>query len=706
MSLYQKKPAGRYDLVPDEDQPQPAVSHTLEPVPEPEVVSRPVHESVSEKPADRYDLIPAEDQPQLAASHTLEPAPELGVDRPVHESVSEKPADRIEKLEAEIQKAEEQLKQLEQDEIQEKAKAIAELQQVVMQKRQEKLKLLLQKQEPTPQDLQWIKKEIQTEELQNKVEKLLEQQKLLQQKRNEAFTLRQLEQSMQKAEQELLSFQQAQPTNQAWDKWIALELEVLEVQKEVYKKLEMLDTQRKQPLNLELEDPQNAHLYTKELEVLEVEKEVYKKLEMLDTQRKQLLNLELEDPQNAHLYTNLSEIEELLLHNPKPLSIQEEQWVKVNLEQWVRAKMLKLIEEEDALKHVQKMEELLLYKTKPFTTQEQQWIKETLEQWLRTKEKQRIIRKLQGYIQEQNTQRDKIFDNLKKVFGQESDLTDQVGVKEFMIQAMLNELENAKQRGIPMSDDKLKSLSKSLHDQNVQQHTLYLQAIEVEFQIKKANSYLSLLESQQLSMQQQQELIALLQHERILELKQQKLEDIVDETLQNLKRMDSLLTLLPKKEPLTPQAVLLMEQQAVLKQITERGIPKIIDEIATDIVAKDIPPEIWDKQKQLVRLVEKTHTDIRTLILEEVSQTLTKQAPSALAAAVPTARSFLQRTAYPTAGPTLVSPLHDVRVAAVRVAAGEMEQLLTTQKPISEILSQNFYLTSLVIWRYYRYLKI
>ena len=69
----------------------------------------------------------------------------------------------------------------------------------------------------------------------------------------------------------------------------------------------------------------------------------------------------------------------------------------------------------------------------------------------------------------------------------------------------------------------------------------------------------------------------------------------MDDTLQNLQRMDALLQ---KKETLTPQvtpqAILLMEQQAVLKQITEQRIPKIIDEMTEDIaevrIAKDIPP--------------------------------------------------------------------------------------------------------------------
>ena len=144
----------------------------------------------------------------------------------------------------------------------------------------------------------------------------------------------------------------------------------------------------------------------------------------------------------------------------------------------------------------------------------------------------------------------------------------------------------------------------------------------------------------ELTIQQKQELIALLQHKRILELQQQKLENIVDETLQKLQRIH---LLLQKKETLTPQVtpqvIFLMEQQAVLKQITEQSIPKIIDEIATDRIAKDIPPEIWDKKRQLVELVEKTHTDIRTLILEEVSQTLTEQDSLALAAAAPTIRS-------------------------------------------------------------------
>ena len=73
---------------------------------------------------------------------------------------------------------------------------------------------------------------------------------------------------------------------------------------------------------------------------------------------------------------------------------------------------------------------------------------------------------------------------------------------------------------------------------------------------------------------------------------------------------------------------------------------------------------------QLVKLVEKTHTDIRTLILEEVSQTLTEQDSLAF-------------------GPTLVSPFY-----GLRVAVREMDRPLVTQKPISEIFSQSFYLTA------------
>ena len=190
-----------------------------------------------------------------------------------------------------------------------------------------------------------------------------------------------------------------------------------------------------------------------------------------------------------------------------------------------------------------------------------------------------------------------------------------------------------------------------LYDQWKERGDLKNEAESLQFLLKK---------KEPLIQQERNSLIALLQHKRILELQQQKLENIVDDTLRQLQEMD---LLLQKKEALVPkQLIVLREQQAVLKQITEQSIPNIIDEIATDRIVEDIPPEIWDKQRQLVRLVEKTYTDVRNLILEEVSQTL------------------------PEAGPTLVSPFY-----GVRVAVREMEPLLATQQPISEILSQNFY---------------
>ena len=98
------------------------------------------------------------------------------------------------------------------------------------------------------------------------------------------------------------------------------------------------------------------------------------------------------------------------------------------------------------------------------------------------------------------------------------------------------------------------------------------------------------------------------------------------DTLQNLQRIDSLLQ---KEEPLTPpQLIVLKKQQAVLKQITEQSIPNIIDKMAEDItevrVAKDISPEIWDKKRQLVRLVEKTQARIRLQDTSPVSPTTSR----------------------------------------------------------------------------------
>ena len=176
---------------------------------------------------------------------------------------------------------------------------IAKLQQQLKKVKQEKLKFLLQKQEPTPQDLQWIREELQTQELQNKVEQLeLLQQKnkpLLRQAQghdaNLNAQLETLDTQIQKAKQELtlLQQQEPQPTEQQWRLWIRQEIEAQDT-------FETLQKQREQLL---YPDPFDAQMM--------------KKLIEQDDQLKRL-----------------QDMKELLLHKSETLTPQEQEWITGN----------------------------------------------------------------------------------------------------------------------------------------------------------------------------------------------------------------------------------------------------------------------------------------------------------------------------------------------------------------------------------------
>ena len=559
---------------------------------------------------------------------------------------------------------------------------IAKLQQQLKKVKQEKLEFLLQKQEPTPQDLQWIREELQTQELQNKVEQLeLLQQKnkpLLRQAQGHDATLNAqletLDTQIQKAKQELtlLQQQEPQPTEQQWRLWIRQEIEAQDT-------FETLQKQREQLL---YPDPFDAQMM--------------KKLIEQDDQLKRI-----------------QDMKELLLHKSETLTPQEQEWIKETFErlliprekQRIIRKLQAYIHELEAQKNKLEVqwsktfdqreelyaESLHLSSQSQLSVLDAQWSKlyaESLNLSAQLSEADAKWRKLYAQrIMFAQSQRDY---GIATKIDRLSMKMDRLSARIEELSVQKTELDYQRRKLYPQ---KLYLQLSELRD--AQRKDLTAQRQDLIDQIQEAKNFRkSLIEVVfkgwgGMTIQQQQKLIALLQHKRILELQQQKLENIVDQTLQNLKRMDSLLQKEELLKPqVTPQAILLMEQQAVLKQITEQSIPKIIDKIATDGIAKNIPPEIWDKKMQLVELVEKTHTDVRTLILEEVSQTLTEQSP-ALAAAAPTARSLPQRTPDPTAGPTLVSPFYGVRVEVS--VEEEMDQLFATQQPISEILSQSFY---------------
>ena len=327
------------------------------------------------------------------------------------------------------------------------------------------------------------------------------------------------------------------------------------------------------------------------------------------------------------------------------------------------------VKEDYDLKKLQEMEELLRQKPEDLTPGDQRWITEQLEQWLIPEEKQRIITKLENYIQEQKTQMDELraqiddlsaqrsqlFTQKRELFAQKIKLEAEIENKQIEIKAK----KSKRDANLGERDANLRELNAKLYakkeeleyqlnqlDAQVDAQIegliqkLYPQRQELTAQIGEATYYSNILtlKSQRLSIRQQQDLIALYQHEITLGLQQQKLENIVDEALRQLQRTDALLQ--QEEERLTSQQlIVLREQQAVLKQITEQSIPKIIDEIATDRIAQDIPQEIWDKQRQLVRLVKSTQDRIGSL---ESIQDRTAPHGDTVTAKTPTAERSVQ----------------------------------------------------------------
>ena len=213
-----------------------------------------------------------------------------------------------------------------------------------------------------------------------------------------------------------------------------------ELKRQNEEKLELL-LQKQEPT------PQDLQWIREELQTQELQNKV-EQLELLQQKNKLLLR----QAQGRDATLNAAELETLdtqiqeakqeiiSLHQQKPKPM-EQQWIKQEIEAQEKLEKLKkqreqllypdpfyaqmmkkLIEQDDELKRIQDMEELLLHKPEALTSQEQEWIKETFERLLVPREKQRIIRKLQGDIHELEAQKNKLSAQWSKTFDQREEL--------------------------------------------------------------------------------------------------------------------------------------------------------------------------------------------------------------------------------------------------------------------------------------------